>query len=339
MAEGAKLIEGADLAVSFQELLKKIIEMIKKAQKSRFRLQIFRLILKDSTSLVEDIKHLNDHFDQPREEIEKLIQEKKAGHELVGSQSRKIRFWKFLVKCLSFNMVRAVKETLKEVREILKDNSRHEITCSPAQNTEIAIGMEEPWLRLKMEVLKDGASTLELTGLPGSGKTTQSTIWKFVGGVSAITGLVCFALSSSYDMSFGELGHVSYFVLPLVCLIICLPIVVAKRIRVSERVQAVMAALIFVVICVISVLHDDKLVTRKLDALSIISYGSFALMSLSVSRNLELGFETCFSVFFLQLFASQLFKIKRFLLAIALVFCSLIIILRYYSVRRSTVWF
>lgn len=182
MAEGAKLIEGADLAVSFQELLKKIIEMIEKAHKSRFRLQIFRLTLKDSTSLVEDIKNLNDHLDQPREEIEKLIQEKDAGDELVG-KSRKIRFWKFLVKYLSFSsrgennkMVTDVKETLKEVREILKtmskDNSEHEITCSPPQNTEIVIGMEEPWLRLKMEVLKDGASTLELTGLPGSGKTT-----------------------------------------------------------------------------------------------------------------------------------------------------------------------
>ncbi|KAK4262262.1 hypothetical protein QN277_027844 [Acacia crassicarpa] len=182
MAEGAKLIEGADLAVSFQELLKKIVGMIEKAHKSRFRLQIFRLALKDSTSLVEDIKYLNDKLDQPREEIEKLIQEKKAGNVLVR-KSRKIHFWKFLVKCLSFNsrgennkMVRDLKETLKEVREILKtmskDNSHHVITCSPPQNTDIVIGMEEPWLRLKMEVLKGGASTLELTGLPGSGKTT-----------------------------------------------------------------------------------------------------------------------------------------------------------------------
>ncbi|KAK4262258.1 hypothetical protein QN277_027840 [Acacia crassicarpa] len=189
MVEGAKLMEGADLVVSFQKLLKKINEMIEKAHKKRSRLQIFRLILKDSTSLVEDIKNLNDHLDRPRKEIEKLIQEKEAGDELVG-KSRKICLWEFLGIYLPFNsrgekneMARDVKETLEKVREILKtmskDNSEHKITCLPPQNTEIVIGMEEPLLRLKMEVLKDGASTLkdgastlELTGLPGSGKTT-----------------------------------------------------------------------------------------------------------------------------------------------------------------------
>ncbi|KAI9088976.1 hypothetical protein K1719_029255 [Acacia pycnantha] len=84
MVEGAKLIEGADLAVSFRELLKKINEMIEEAHKSRSRLQIFRLTLKDSNALVEDIKNLNDHLDQPGEEIEKLIQEKEAGDGIIG---------------------------------------------------------------------------------------------------------------------------------------------------------------------------------------------------------------------------------------------------------------
>ncbi|KAI9116120.1 hypothetical protein K1719_013050 [Acacia pycnantha] len=158
---------------------------------------------------------------------------------------------------------------------------------------------------------------------------TQSTIWKFVGGVSAITGLVCFALSSSYDMSFGKLGCGGHLVYLLLCLIMLLLIVWAKRIRVSEKVQGVVAALIFVIISVSVVL--DKYVTRKSDALSITSYGSFALMSVSLSRKFELGFETGFSAFFLQLFVSQLFKIKWFLLPTSLVFCLLIIILRHYS--------
>ncbi|KAK4268639.1 hypothetical protein QN277_025259 [Acacia crassicarpa] len=107
-------------------------------------------------------------------------------------------------------------------------------------------------------------------------------------------------------------------------------IVGAKRIPVSERVQGVVAALIFVVICVISVVLD-KYMTGKSNALTITSYGSFALMSVSLSRKFELGFETGFSAFFLQLFASQLFKIKWFLLPVALVFCFLIILLRHYS--------
>ncbi|XP_028779385.1 probable disease resistance protein At5g66900 [Neltuma alba] len=73
-------------------------------------------------------------------------------------------------------MARDVKETLKQVREILetmsKENSEHGIMCLPTQNPEFVIGMEEPLVRLKMELLKDGASILGLTGLPGSGKTT-----------------------------------------------------------------------------------------------------------------------------------------------------------------------
>ncbi|XP_028773793.1 uncharacterized protein LOC114730854 [Neltuma alba] len=106
-----------------------------------------------------------------------------------------------------------------------------------------------------------------------------------------------------------------------------------KRIRVSEKFQGPVAALMFDVICLISVVND-KLVPKS-DALSIISYGSFALMSLSMSRKFELGFETGFSSFFLSLFATQLFKIKWIRLPLALVFCSLIISLRHYS---ESVW-
>ncbi|KAI9077210.1 hypothetical protein K1719_040781 [Acacia pycnantha] len=109
MAEStAKLIEGADLDVVLQEPLKKSFEMTEKAQESRSKLQAFR---KDSTLLVEEIKNFKDHLDQPREEIAKLIQEKKEQDKLVGPS-------------------------------------------------------------LKIEVLCEGPSTLEMTGLPRSGKAT-----------------------------------------------------------------------------------------------------------------------------------------------------------------------
>ncbi|XP_028770573.1 uncharacterized protein LOC114727949 [Neltuma alba] len=154
-------------------------------------------------------------------------------------------------------------------------------------------------------------------------------IWKFAGSVSGIAGLVCFGFSPTYKISFGELGIGGLLYL-FVGVIIWSLISWGKRIRVSEKFQGPLAALMFDVICLISV-ANEKLVPAKSDAWSIISYGSFALMSLSMSRNFELGFETGFSTFFLTLFATQLFKIKWILLPIALVFCSLIIILRHYS--------
>ncbi|XP_028799258.1 IQ domain-containing protein IQM2-like [Neltuma alba] len=158
----------------------------------------------------------------------------------------------------------------------------------------------------------------------------RAMIWKFVGSVSGIAGLVCFGFSSTYKISFGKLGIGGLLLYLFVGVIIWSLILWGKRIRVSEKFRGPVAALIFDVICLISAVNE-KLLPAKSDALSIISYGSFALMSLSMSRKFELGFETGFSTFFLTLFATQLFKINWILLPIALVFCSLIVILRHYS--------
>ncbi|XP_028770570.1 IQ domain-containing protein IQM5-like [Neltuma alba] len=162
-------------------------------------------------------------------------------------------------------------------------------------------------------------------------------IWKFVGSLSGIAGLVCFGFSSTYKISFGKLGIGGLLLYLFVAVIIWSLILWGKRIRVSEKFQGPVAALIFDVICLISAVNE-KLLPAKSDALSIISYGSFALMSLSMSRKFELGFETGFSTFFLTLFATQLFKIKWILLPIALVFCSLIVILRHYSESVVQEW-
>ncbi|XP_028770536.1 uncharacterized protein LOC114727917 [Neltuma alba] len=161
------------------------------------------------------------------------------------------------------------------------------------------------------------------------GLISLSTIWNFVGFVSAIAGLVCFGLSSTYKISFGKFGFGGLLVYLLVGLMVWCLILWGKRIRVSEKVQGPVAALMFDVICLISVVND-KLVLAKSDAWSIISYGSFALMSLSMSRKFELGFETGFSSFFLTLFATQLFKINWILFLIALLFSSLVVMLRHY---------
>ncbi|XP_028770539.1 RING-H2 finger protein ATL20-like [Neltuma alba] len=103
-----------------------------------------------------------------------------------------------------------------------------------------------------------------------------------------------------------------------------------KRIPIRERYQDQVKALIFFGICLISVLLD-KLMPGKSDAWSIISYASFALMSLSSSRKSELGFETGFFSFFLSLFFEQLCKTNLKLSPIAIVFCLLVLILRHYS--------
>ncbi|XP_054779450.1 probable disease resistance protein At5g66900 isoform X2 [Prosopis cineraria] len=152
--------------------MKKIRQMIDDAHKNENRLQRFRSTLKAFTPLMEEIKIFNDGLDRPREEIQELIQEKEGG-----------RRHGWTVNWLSFDSraendrVKDVQETLNQVRQILqamsyKENSGHRIICLPPQSPELVIGMDEPFWSLKMELLRDGASVLGLTGLPGSGKTT-----------------------------------------------------------------------------------------------------------------------------------------------------------------------
>ncbi|XP_028781310.1 uncharacterized protein LOC114737527 [Neltuma alba] len=149
----------------------------------------------------------------------------------------------------------------------------------------------------------------------------KCTIWDFVASVSAINGLVCFALGDVYKKSFGKLGMGGLVIYLSVGLIVCMLIWLTRKIKVEEGFQVPVLSLVFGLTCLASTILD-MLGSGKADVFSIISYGSFALMSLSVSRKSELGFETGFSSFFLSLFASQFPKINRLLTPIAIVLCS-----------------
>ncbi|XP_028808527.1 uncharacterized protein LOC114763093 [Neltuma alba] len=156
------------------------------------------------------------------------------------------------------------------------------------------------------------------------------TIWDLVAVVSAINGLVCFALGDIYKKSFGKLGEVGLVIYLYVWLNVSTLIWVTQKVgkrkktqkvEVSKGFQDLVLALTFGLTCFGSTIVD-MLQTGKADVFSIISYGSFALMSLSMSRESKLGFETGFSSFFLSLFASQFPKINRLLAPIAIVLCS-----------------
>ncbi|KAI9116198.1 hypothetical protein K1719_013128 [Acacia pycnantha] len=105
-------------------------------------------------------------------------------------------------------------------------------------------------------------------------------------------------------------------------------------IEVPKGFEGVVEPILFVVVCLISV-GLDKLVPGKSDALSIISYGLFALMSACTSRKPKLGFETGFFAFFLSLFSEQLFKTNWKLSPIALGFCWAAFLLRHRSQSGS----
>ncbi|AES94769.1 putative powdery mildew resistance protein, RPW8 [Medicago truncatula] len=162
--------------------------------------------------LAEQIKVFNDVLDRPREEIERLEKHIREGKELVQkSKKLSLNLW----KCLLFPGQRAKlqkqnedflrylslvqvenKRDLMEVLTHVKDNHVNQIRglCGAPQEPEF-IGMVKQFNELKVELMKDGASVLVLTGLGGSGKTTlaKKLCWeqeikgKFGGNIFFVT--------------------------------------------------------------------------------------------------------------------------------------------------------
>ncbi|KAL5063915.1 hypothetical protein RYX36_025652 [Vicia faba] len=181
------------LTTRFHDVLDKILQILEKARNNKRTRRLLRSALKDLTPLVKDINQYNQHLNQPRLEINSLIQENLVQQTACKCTSDNT-LWN---KCLSWFRidndesltVKDVKETLHEVREILElinnENFEHKLNeeggapfksaFGVPENPEFTVGLDIPFNKLKMELLKDGSSTLVLTGMGGLGKTTLAT--------------------------------------------------------------------------------------------------------------------------------------------------------------------
>lgn len=193
-------------------LTSRLQEAFKNSRKSESSSRILRSTLKDLTPVVEEIKQYNEYLNSPRKEIKTLIN---GNHEvekegfLCNCSLKSSLCWHKCIAWLQFCMCRFrdmkddsfavdekqdlmakdVKETLYKMREILeflnKENFELKLNGSGGtiikrpfgvpENTKFTVGLDVPLSKLKMELLKDGMSTLLLTGLGGSGKTTLAT--------------------------------------------------------------------------------------------------------------------------------------------------------------------
>lgn len=121
---------------------------------------------------------------------------------------------------------------------------------------------------------------------------SQVAVWRFVGFVSSIVGLVCYALSSSFNCLFGEWNLMKIILYCAFSLFICLWSLFAKVCQRSSslRFKAHSAFLVLTITSVYSY-FTDKVVNGEPDAYSVISCVTFSIMSLSLSRQTECGFE------------------------------------------------
>ncbi|CAJ2652699.1 unnamed protein product [Trifolium pratense] len=157
----------------------------------------------------------------------------------------------------------------------------------------------------------------------------QPKVWRFVGFASSIVGLLCYALSSSFNYLFGDWNLLKIFLYSVFSLIISLIILFAKiwQHSTSLRFKAHAAFLVLAITSLYSFFFD-KVMNGKPDSYSLLSCAAFSIMLLSLSRQTQCGFEIDLMYFFLGSLIVQLMKIKLELCILGVGFSYLIIILR-----------
>ncbi|XP_045832135.1 exocyst complex component EXO70B1-like [Trifolium pratense] len=159
----------------------------------------------------------------------------------------------------------------------------------------------------------------------------HTKVWRFVAFVSAVVGLVCYALSSSFNHLFGNWNLWKIILYTIFGFIISFMILYANlwnRSR-SLRFKAHTAFLVLTITSVYTFFFD-KVVNGKPDAYSLISCAAFSIMSMSLSRQSQCGFEVDLLYFFLGCLTVLLMKIKLPLVFVGAGFSYSLIIIRSY---------
>ncbi|QCE01020.1 exocyst complex component 7 [Vigna unguiculata] len=157
----------------------------------------------------------------------------------------------------------------------------------------------------------------------------QTAVWRFVGFFSTVVGLVCYGRSSSFTLLFGEWSLFKIFLYTVFSLFVCFWSLHAK---VCPRSKCPLfkahSALLLLTITSVYSYFTDKAGNGKPDVYSLISCVAFAIMSFSLSRQTQCGFEVDLLNFFLGFLILLLMKIKLALAVVGVGFSYALIILR-----------
>ncbi|RHN52585.1 hypothetical protein MtrunA17_Chr6g0482151 [Medicago truncatula] len=140
--------------------------------------------------------------------------------------------------------------------------------------------------------------------------------------MSSIVGLVCYALSPSFNRLIGKLKAFQIFLYGVLSLAIFTTILFAKQSSRTTRHVQLKTYSSFLVLMIISVyaFFYDRAVNGKPEILSIVSNAAFALVSLSLHKLINFGFEIGVFSYFLGCFTVQLLTINWMFIFVALFF-------------------
>ncbi|CAJ1975346.1 unnamed protein product [Sphenostylis stenocarpa] len=155
----------------------------------------------------------------------------------------------------------------------------------------------------------------------------KTKVWRFVCFFSSIVGLLCYALSSSFNHLYGNWTWWKILVYIVFSFIICLAVLFAKAWKCSPQMETHLVFVILMITCIYSFFFDKE-VKGKPDAYSLVSCAAFAIMSLALVRLCHFGFEVDLLYFFSGALTLQLMKIKLWLVIVGGSFTYSLIILR-----------
>ncbi|XP_058771089.1 disease resistance protein Roq1-like [Vicia villosa] len=146
--------------------------------------------------------------------------------------------------------------------------------------------------------------------------------WRLVGLVSSVVGLLCYALSPSFNRLIGGWNSFKGVLYAVFSLVIITTILFGKESSLSTQYVQYKAYMKFAVLMIISLysFFYDNAVSGKPEIRSVVSNAAFALMSLSLSKLVKFGFEIGMFSYFLGCLVIQLWTIDRKLILVAIIF-------------------
>ncbi|KAK7276061.1 hypothetical protein RIF29_17193 [Crotalaria pallida] len=137
---------------------------------------------------------------------------------------------------------------------------------------------------------------------------------RFVGFISAVFGLLCYAFSSSFNHLFGNWNFLKLFLYSIFSFIIVFITLFARvwQFSTSTLFKTRMAVLVLIATTAYSYFYD-KAVNQKPDAYILVSCVAFAVMSLSLSKQTRCGCEADLVNFFLGCLMILLIKLSLWL--------------------------